>query len=432
MQSSLQREKIAEGVFFSHVTDTKFYSNRLSVHLITQLDTEMVTNNAVVPAILRLGCESCPDFTALNSRLGRMYGASLGYDVSRFGDKQVLSISVKGIDQRVTLQNEDMVAQLGELLCDIVLEPLIKDDGFLPENTALEKQNLIDTIESEINDKRIWAQSQCQTLLFGDSPRSIRPYGTVEQARAITPHSAYEAYKRLIRSAHIELMFVGSGDYHSAQAAFEKRFGSLERENTMAESTRPVFSDEPVKTKVETMDISQSKLVMGFKCRVSDERNRYALRLMTALYGGTPFSKLFLNVREKMSLCYYCAARYDRGNDVLMVSSGVEKDKKQQASEEILKQLEAVQKGDFSDEAFHNTILSLNTSFDAVGDSLYTLENWYLTRILDGEGRSPDEERSQFNSLTRDEVTAAASLVKLDAVYFLTSPDKSEDGKESK
>ena len=103
MQSCLQREEIAQGIHFSHVTDEKFYSNRLSVHFITRLNPETVTDNAIVPFILRLGCRPYPDFTALNRRLGLLYGAQLGADVSRYGDRQILSVSVKGLDRRVAL-----------------------------------------------------------------------------------------------------------------------------------------------------------------------------------------------------------------------------------------------------------------------------------------------------------------------------------------
>ncbi len=423
MQNSFHREQVADGIYFSHVADSKFYSNCLSVSLIVPLAAETVTDNAVVPPVLRLGCRTCPDFTALNRRLGLLYGATLSSDVMRFGAYQVLSVSAKGLDRRVALRGEDMVRELCTLICDIVLDPLLLDGVFGKEQVELERHNLMDTILSEINDKRIYAQAQCHSLMFGDSPRALRPYGTVEQAQKITPLSAYEAYCRMLKTAQIELMFVGSGDYETALEAFRERFSGISREGVQKASPSVAELSGPVKERTETMEVNQSKLVMGFRCRPQDERSVYDLRLMSAMYGGTPFSKLFLNVREKLSLCYYCSSRYDRSNGTLLVSSGVEKDKKQAAYEEILRQLQALRDGEFTDEDLQNTVLAMNTGFAATGDSLYALENWYLTQILFGQQHSPEEERTVMQTLTREEVVEAARGTELDSVYFLTTAD---------
>ena len=429
MQSCLQREEIAQGIHFSHVTDEKFYSNRLSVHFITRLNPETVTDNAIVPFILRLGCRSCPDFTALNRRLGLLYGAQLGADVSRYGDRQILSVSVKGLDRRVALKNEDMVGALSELLCDIVLDPLVEGDGFLARNTELERQNLIDTIESEINDKRVYAQAQCLSLLYGENPRAIRPYGTVEKARKITPQSAYQAYRKLLQEARIEILFAGSGDPASAANALRARFGAVLRQAAPQQEAAPLLTKGELRERVETMPVAQSKLSMGFCCDTKGS-DSFALRMFGAMYGGTPFSKLFLNVREKMSLCYYCSARYDRSNGILLVNSGVEKEKKEGALGEIRRQLEAMQKGDFTDEELHNTLLAMNTGFDATVDSLYAIESWYLTRILGGEVLTPAQEKERMAAVTREDVIRAAQGCTLEAVYFLTAPDGVQGGQE--
>lgn len=46
---------------------------------------------------------------------------------------------------------------------------------------------------------------------------------------------------------------------------------------------------------------------------------------MTDVFGGGPYSRLFMNVREKLSLCYYCSARLIRGKGIIVIQSGIEK-----------------------------------------------------------------------------------------------------------
>lgn len=425
---AISREKIADGIYFSSVRDEKFTSNRLSVSFLTPLNADTVTENAIVPSILRLGCKSCPDFTVLNQRLGRLYGAQLYGDATKFGDRQILNVSIKGLDDRAALNGEDMVQELCALLCDIVLDPLTQGDGFCAENTALERQNLIDAIESEINDKRSYAQTRCVLLMFGGGPRGLRPFGTVERAKKITPQSALAAYRQLLGGAQIECMFVGSGQSGAAKDMMLCRFGAIERKFLQPQGQPSTPAPGAVKEKTEELDVSQSKLVLGFSSSPKNEEEMYALRMMGAMFGGTPFSKLFLNVREKLSLCYYCSARYERGNRIMLVSSGVEKEKKQAACDEILHQLEELRAGNFTAEELTNTKLALDTGFASVGDSLAALEGWYLSQIASGGENSPEYEREQMNAVSREAVIAAAKGISLDTVYFLTSPDHAAGG----
>lgn len=426
MQTTLVREKLGDGIYFSQVNDKKFTGNRLSVSFMLPLEAAEASARAVVPFILRMGNKNCPDFTALNRKLALLYGAQLFGDVTKFGATQIMNISLKGLDDRFALGGEKMVSELSTLLCDLVLEPLLEGDGFSKNYTALERQNLEDAVLSEINDKRMYAQIRCVSTMFEGQPVGLRPYGSVETVKTVTEKSAYQAYQALLKNAAIEIMFVGSGDVAAAKDIFTERFSSLPRSFTPQSKQIYTPTGGGIRRVTEEMDISQSKLSLGFYMPYTDQVGLFAARMMSAIYGGTPFSKLFLNVRERLSLCYYCSARYERGNGIMMVNSGVESDKKEAAETEILLQLEAMKKGDFSDEDLLNTKLSLQTGFLSVGDSMGALEGWYLTQIAAGTTNSPEEELIALMSVTKERVIAAAAAMQLHTVYFLTGNGATE------
>ena len=49
-----------------------------------------------------------------------------------------------------------------------------------------------------------------------------------------------------------------------------------------------------VKDISESMEVAQSKLVMGFRTQIAaPQKEIVAAKLMTAMFGGTPHSKLF-------------------------------------------------------------------------------------------------------------------------------------------
>ena len=230
MSYPLVRECIAPGVYFSAITDKKFKHNRMSVNLIAKLDRQKVTGRAVVPFILRQGSKNCPDFTQLNKRLCDLYGASLGAGVDKFGEYQIIALGMIGVDSRFTLQGEDMVRACAGLLAEILLEPNITDGKFDKKNTELEKQNLLDTIQAEINDKRTYAWIRCRDVMCQGEGCAIKKYGYKEDAEKITPESAAAAYEELIRTARIEIMFEGCGDPSAAKEIFREKFAGMRRE----------------------------------------------------------------------------------------------------------------------------------------------------------------------------------------------------------
>ncbi|MDY3988225.1 MAG: insulinase family protein [Massilioclostridium sp.] len=426
MEYPLKREKIAEGVYFNSIIDKRFKTNRISVNLFLKLDKETATAYAVLPFLLRKGCATCPDFTELNKKLMGLYGAFLGADVRKIGDSQVLNLSISCLDDAYALEQEPLTQQASSILADILLKPAFVEGKFKEDDLKVEKQNLTDLIQSEINDKRSYAIGRLTELMCADEPYGINKYGSIEQAEKLDAEAVTAAYQKMLQTADIQIMYVGSGDHRIALNAFREAFAGVSRENVYQPDTTAGNEVGEVREHTDTFQVAQSKLVLGFRTG-STPQDDHGMRLMTALFGGTPFSKLFLNVRERLSLCYYCAARLDRIKGIVLVDCGVETENIEKAREEILAQLTSLQNGEFTDEELENTKLSLINSMKTVGDSPSYVEVWYLSQICYNTQNTPQNEIDLENKVTRDEVIAAAKQVKLDTVYVLTG--KQEEGK---
>lgn len=421
MGAPFQRTAIAEGVSFSAVQDPKFKHNRLSVCMILPLEEGKLAQRAIVPYILRQGTRRYPDFTRLNERLSDLYGASLEASVDKFGSYQVMSLSMVGIDSRFALEGEDMVREQAKLLADIVLDPYLEQGAFSAKETDLEKEYLKDSIEAEINDKRNYALLRCKTIMCQGETLALPKLGTVEEVEAVTAESAYQAYKELLDRAQIEILMTGCGDPETACQEFQRRFSDRKRQPILVNLSdcrkQPVKEEKDI---TDTLDVKQGKLVLGFRTDMEVSREeRNAARLAVALLGGIPTSLLFLNVREKLSLCYYCAARLDTVTGIMLADSGVEAENCDKAQEEILHQLHNMQKGEFAQNSLQEAKLFMKTAFRATGDSLGSLESWYLTQILCGTAESPEETMACLQAVTREEIIAAASKLQLDTVYRL-------------
>lgn len=428
--SGLQSETLYPGIRFHSVSDDRFKTNLIEVHLITLLERESAAQNALIPSLLRKGCDQYRDFSRFNRHLNALYGASVSGTVEKFGDLQVLSLSILSVDDRFTLGNEALTEQLSGLLFRMLLHPVTEDGTFLESEVELEKKALIDEIRAEINDKRMYALRRTSQLMCEGEPYGLSEYGTVEDVEQLTAAAVTRAYHELLSTAQIEILFVGSGDAQICSRIAKEQLRVLSRgkNDVRVLETRLHQPVERQRDYTDRMEVSQSKLVMGFSTGIPcSSQGLYALRLMAVVLGGTPMSKLFLNVREKLSLCYYCAARLDRTKGIVKIDSGVEHDKIQQAKEEILRQIEEMKQGNITEEELNNAKLSLVNSYRSVNDSNASIESFYLGQILCGTENTPEEEARQLCVVTREDVIWAANKLQYEICYLLTGKENQEE-----
>jgi len=424
----LNRKQIADGVYFSKITDSRFKQNLISVNFLTQLSDETVSLNAVIPGVLTNSCRAYPDLSKLNAKLAELYGAGLSGATTAMGDTQCVEIAIKTLDTRYALEGEDITSEGVQILLECLFTPLTENHGqdsaFNGAVVENEKQSCTDDIEAELNDKRLYSLRQASRLLLESEPAAVSPAGTLEGVAAVTAKSLYGAYCRLLETARVEILCVGCNDFNTAEKLISDAFAAVSRG-----SVQDCFSSaSPLKSQLlehtETLDVNQSKMVLGFKC-VSDDGefcgDYDAISFMTKIYGGTPTSKLFENVREKLSLCYYCWAKYNRAKNVVFAECGVESDNIGKTRDEICAQLTAMQEGSFGELEINHAMLSIENDFKAVGDSLSGLKTWYLTHIYLCDVITPAEAIERYSKVAADKarIVAAAKSVVLDTVYVL-------------
>ena len=335
------------------------------------------------------------------------------------GDCQLITISASGIDDRYTLSGESVAKELSDLLCDVIFEPNLKDGAFVESEVEQERRQLLDLIDSEFNDKRIYANGQLIKNMCANEVFGIKRYGTAENLKQATPQSLYEAWKKLLNTAVFEIMYIGDSPADKAMQVFKSAFENIDR-SPVTLNTEVVRSADDVKHISEEMELSQSKLVMGFRTGIAIPDNEVnATRLMCAILGGTANSKLFCNVREKQSLCYYCASRYDKMKGIMTVDSGVEGDNIEKAEKGILKEIEDMQNGIISDFEIDSTKMAVINSFYTSNDTVSGIESWYANQLFDGEFKTIEEMSAQINAVTKEEIVNAAKKLTLDTVYVL-------------
>ena len=415
------RKELAEGVALTYVPAAKFKTGVLSVQFITPLDEQSVAFGALLPAVLRRGTMAHRDMRSIAAALDRLYGASISYTVRKKGENQCLGFAGSFIDEAFVPDGECLLEPMADLLGELLLDPLTRNGRFLADYVESEKENLIDAIESILNDKRDYADARLLQEMCRSERYGIDRLGTVERVEKITNQSLYHFYQTLLATARVELFYCGSAPCERVEGALMRALAALPRERILppAVAERVAAPDTPREI-VETMDVAQAKLAMGYRIGSDDAP---AVMLANLIFGGYSNSKLFLNVREKLSLCYYASSGYHRSKGLLTVSSGIEAKNYEVARAEIAAQLAAVQNGAFEPWEIESARGCILSSLRSREDSAGRLEEYYLGQAATGIWEDTDALIAQIEAVTPDRIAAAARTVTLDTVYFLTGKE---------
>jgi len=411
------RIQLADGVYLTYLPARKFKTSLLSAQFVTPLREETAAAYALLPAVLRRGTVSCPDMGALSARLDQLYGASIDYTIRKVSENQCIGFVASFIDDSYAPGGEKLLEPMAELLGELICDPVTERGRFVNSYFDTERTNLMDAIRSLINDKRDYASARLLREMCAEEPYGISRLGDEAAVEKLQPRKLYAAYTNLIATSRLELFYCGSADLFRVEQALHAAFATLPRE-TIQEGTivLPHRARTEVRTVIEEMDVTQGKLGMGFACGSDDHM---AVLMGNTLFGGSSNSKLFLNVREKLSLCYYASSVYHRQKGLITVSSGIEFENYEKAYEEILAQLKAVQEGELEDWELEGARSTLLNAYASLGDSQGKLENFYLSQSVTGQHETPEGLGDQVRNMTAERIFNAMKTVSLDTVYFL-------------
>ena len=418
------RIQLSDGVYLTYLPARKFKTSLLSAQFVTPLRQETASAWALLPAVLRRGTVRYPDLGALSAQLDRLYGASVDYTVRKKGENQCVGFVASFIDDSFAPGGEKLLEPAAELVGELICDPVTERGRFVSAYFDTEKTNLIDAIRSQINDKRDYAAARLLQEMCAGEPYGVSRLGDERTAEKLQMKKLYAQYGELISTARLELIYIGSAQLDRVRQALAAAFSTLPRDGIRdIAPSAPHPARTEVRVVTEEMDVTQGKLGMGFSCGSDDDS---AVLLGNTLFGGSSNSKLFLNVREKMSLCYYASSAYHRQKRLITVSSGIEFADYQRAYDEILRQLEAVQKGQLEDWELGGARSTLLNAYASMGDSQGKLENFYLGQAATGQSESPEDLAAQLREVTAERVFQAMETVTLDTVYFLKGKEAAQ------
>lgn len=426
--NSTVRDMEVNGINLHVIETDKYKTNTIVLHIRAPLTKDAVTKRALLPYVLQSGTERLMSRQEIRSYLDDLYGATLSVDVSKKGENQILSFRMDIANEKYLKDKTPLLEEAIKLLAEIVLKPVTENGVFQKTIVDHEKRNLKQRIESIFDDKLRYANMRITEEMYKDEPYGINVWGYKEEIDTTTPQELYQQYKEILTNDFFDLYVVGDVNSDEIKKIIEANF-------SLPTATRQFINNQQKLTKTkaiekenivfEEQDIKQGKLHIGFRTNTTfDSEEYFAMQMFNGLFGGFSHSKLFINVREKASLAYYAASRYESHKGLLMVMSGIEFKNYQQAVTIIKDQLNSMQNGDFSDSEIEQTKAVLKNQVLETADAAKGYVELLYHNAISIKTRSVEDWLSGIDNVTKEDIINVGENVQLDTIYFLKGKEE--------
>lgn len=410
--------EIKDGVTLHYIEDNKFKTTTFGVYIHRPLCALHASENALLPMVLRRGSKNYPTFSDIEKRLGDLCGAQFDAGVAKYGEDQVMSFVISTVSDKYFAGAENLLDSCADLLFDIILNPKTENGVFCSEYTESEKRNLCEMIDALVNDKQSYALWRLYEVMCAGEAYGVHEYGTKEAAEKISAAGLYEHYKKVISESKIDIFVCGNADIDAFAEYVKEKLDSIKTSCADYPATEVVREAGSITRVTDEFDTSQAKLSLGFRITRDDIPYAHML-LANSIWGSGPHSKLFNNVREKLSLAYYAFSRFEKYKQCILVGMGIETKLYEKAFEETMRQLENVQRGSFGDDELMSAKAFLVNLFQSRKDSQYAMIDFYLSMLIGKDSYDIDGLCSEIENVSAQQAADAAKAIVLDTVYFL-------------
>lgn len=408
-----------------HVIETeKYKTNTVIVKMRAPLKQDTITMRALLPHVLQSGTENAPSATAFRSALDELYGAHFFADSAKRGNEHVLTFTIDVANEKYLHRESNLFDQALTIMSDVLFRPYLQEGAFSAQTMKQEKRSLQQRIRSIYDDKTRYASMKLVEEMYKGDSYGLPAGGLLNEVEPITATSLYDYYKKTLAEDMIDIFVIGNVKAAEAAAKIEAHLPFEKRKATLKENAASHQIKE-VRVIHETQDINQGKLNIGCRTRITYADPQFAaMQVFNGVFGGFAHSKLFMNVREKESLAYYAASRFDSHKGFLMMLAGIDRKNYDKTVQIMNEQLDEVRNGRISDLEMDQTKALLKNQLQESADTARGMVEVLYNNIAAGVDRPIDRWIEEIDTVTKEEVSAVAKTVAVDTVYFLSGKEE--------
>ncbi len=411
------------------VNTHKFKTELLTVTQAAPFDRRDMGLCSLLHNVLKRGCRAYPSTADINRRLDDLYDANITMGCSTNGDSFLSGVTVETLCRDFIRGGEDVLSGALDAVAQMMTRPLTDENGlFRHEYVEGEKQARLDRFRSANSNPKSRSSLICQNLMFEGERYGQRIFYSEDEIKSIKNEDLADYFKKSLSISSPLYIYVGPRSQDEVSTLVKEKLSFFDGDGDPVCDTLIKPCSGEMKTGFDSMAVNQGKLTIGLRSDISiGNDDVYAALVFNDIFGGSPASKLFRNVREKLSLCYSCGSSYDFTKGVIFVRSGIANENYDRALGEILHQLEDIKKGNISEFEFESAKKALVSGYRQVTDSAYATESFFRTRILCGYTDGIEETAQKIEQVTLSDVVEAARRFGAEAVGFVRGELEGEE-----
>ncbi len=419
----IYEKNLCEGVFLSACKTDKFKSALMTVSFAVPLDRETASGYSLLTNLMSLSTGKYPTMQSFSIIKDELYALGLDSYVQRRGEILLVRLEINTIADSFTFDGEKVLFRATELLGDAIFNPYLENDAFPEKNVETEKVCLVDEIASVVENKPSFAMLRARQIMCEGEPFAVDAAGEIEKVRELDGKQLFDYWRNVIENAPVFIAYSGEAEGSYVEECVRKNLPFAPRAFVLPDAV--FHENRGMKRVFEPMEMEQSVLILGLTLDKipSSAHERAVLTVFDEIFGGSPASKLFMNVREKEGLCYYCSSYPSGKKNIIFVSCGLERGMEEKAISSIYREVDAMKRGDFSDDDLKNAKNAITRSLRAVESSLGSINGYLLSQMISDENVTRDETIELVSNVTRDEVVALAKSITPELEYILASED---------
>ena len=409
-----------------HIIKTdKFKTVTLEIDFLRKIRKEETTIRNFLSEIILQSSKKYNTKRLLSLKSKELYDANITSSCTRIGAYTNMSFAINFLQQEYT--EDDMQDKTIDFFFDTIFNPNVEDGKFDKHSFDVAKDVISTEIKSIKDNLTKYSLIRMLEILDSTKPFSFNGYGYSEDLEKITSKNLYEYYEDVIKSDKVDIFVVGNVDIDKTIEdimskvhikTIKKKIDSVRIEHKKIRSR--------LKKVTEKERITQSKLNIGCLIKdLSEDELNYTLKIYNEILGGGTESKLFMNVREKNSLCYYINSCVNTYDNFMFIYAGINKNDFDKTLKLIKNEMNKMKSGKFSEEDVLIAKKAMETSINTIYDSPVRIINMYYANEL-ANSDTIEEKLKKVKNVTFDDVVNVANKIKIDTVYLMYGDDLNE------
>ncbi|WP_312979403.1 EF-P 5-aminopentanol modification-associated protein YfmF [Leuconostoc falkenbergense] len=416
----MKKYRINSGVNLVILPTTQFKTLHIAVDFVAPALTSNISARALLSYLMAVSARRYPTQQDVAQKTIDLYGAQYQTDVYRFGQTHHLRVTMQMPAPDYVSDGSNLLVSAFDFLKDMMFDPLVGEQKFDDDVFAKEKQSLINELESISDDKSRYAISQLRNITYDVPNLQSSSAGDIDLVKNLTSESVYTAYKNMITNDLVNIVVLGDVNDSEVASLVSGWSVPARRLPFLQPFYRQALRPATVEKEKHLQDINQAMLTLAMHLDVPPlDKQRFAAMVMNALLGGSPLSKLFMNVREKASLAYSIYSKWQYDTGFLLIAAGLDADKVAQTEKMIHQEILAIQNGDFDEKVVASIKKSLINDYLSQQDSPNSQIEIAFSRLLTGSETSEVEWIKQVQAVKSNDIALVAQKLQIQSRFIL-------------